>query len=89
MTREVESTIGEADSNPEDTGGPRVDRDTSGRPQEEDTYATRLNLAGEVHREQTQNHIEMEVKQEAYREAKVRLMAQEKEKDRQISQRAT
>ena len=44
--------IGEADSNPEETGDPRVERDTPGRPQEEETYVTLPNLAGEVLREQ-------------------------------------
>ena len=40
--------IGEADPNPEEIEGPRVDRDTPGRPQEEDTYTTHPSLAGEV-----------------------------------------
>ena len=51
-TIEVGRIIGEANSNPEETGGPRVERDTPGRPQEEETDATRPNLAGEVPRAQ-------------------------------------
>ena len=43
---------GEANSNPEDTGDPRVDRDTPGRSQEEDTYMTHPSMAGEVPRDQ-------------------------------------
>ena len=81
--------IGETDSNPEDSRGPRVNPDTSGRPLEEDTYATRPDLAEEVLLSQTRDHIEKEVESEAYREAEARQMAQEIEKDRQTSQRAT
>ena len=68
MTIEVELMIGEADSNPEETGGPRVERDTPGRPQEEETYATHPSLAGEVPRDQPQDQIKVVVESEAYRE---------------------
>ena len=79
--------IGETDSNPEDSRGPRVNLDTSGRPLKEDTYAILPDMAEEVLLDQTQDHTEMEVELEVYREAKVRQMAQEIEKGRQTSQR--
>ena len=40
--------IGETDSNPEDSRGPRVNPDTSGRPLKEDTYVILPSLAEEV-----------------------------------------
>ena len=81
--------IGETNFNPEDSRGPKVNLDTSGRLPEEDTYATRPDSAEEVLLGQTRDHIDKEVELEAYREAKVWQMAQEIEKGRQTSQRAT
>ena len=81
--------MGKADPNPEEIEGPRVDRDTPGRPQEEDNYATHPSLAGEVPRDQPQDQIKVVVESETYREAKVRQMAQKREKGRQTSRRAT
>ena len=80
--------IGDTNFNPEDSRGPKVNQDTSERLPEEDTYATPPDSAKEVILGQTRDHIDNEVKLEAYREAKVRQMAQEIEKGRQTSQRA-
>ena len=65
-TIEVKSTVGEADSNIEDIEGPRIDRDTSGRHQEEETDATRMKLAIEVPRDQIRDHIGAEVETGGY-----------------------
>ena len=85
--------IGEVDSNPKDSRGPRVILDTSGRPRKEDTYVILPSLAEEVLPDQTRvpdnmvtrYHIEMEVESESYREAKALEVAQAIERDRQKS----
>ena len=82
-------TIGEVNSNPKDSRGPRAILDTSGRPRKEDTYVILPGLAEEVLPDQTRDHIEMEIESEAYREAKALEMAQGIERDRQKSQKAT
>ena len=76
-------------SNPEDSRGPRVDQDTSEQLLKEVTYAILPGLVEEALLDQTRGHIETEVESEAYREAKVREMAQEIEKGRQTGQRVT
>ena len=92
-------TIGEADSNQKDSRGPRVDRDTSGRPLKGDTYVILPGLAEEVLPDQTRvpdnmvtrDHIEMAAELEANRgiEAEALEMAQGIERNRQKSQRVT
>ena len=81
--------IGEADSNLKDSRGPRVNQDTSGRPLKGDTYVILLGLAEEVLPDQIQDHIEMGIESEAYREAKAPEVAQVIERDRQKSLKVT
>ena len=89
--------IGEAKTNPMDSRGPRVNPDTTGRHQEEDTYVILLGSAEEVLPDQarvpdnmvTRDHIVMEAGLEAYREAKTPKVAQGIEINRQTSQKAT
>ena len=91
--------IGEVNSNPEDSRGPRVLLDTSGQPLKEDIYVIIPNLADEVLPDQmtvpdnmvTRDHIEMAAKLEANRgiEAEALEMAQGIERNRQRSQRVT
>ena len=74
--------IGEADLNQEEIGGPRVDRDTPGRPQEENTYTTHPSSAGEAPQDKPQAQIEVAIESEADREAEVRKIIQKRERKR-------